>query len=85
MLAALNYGPGNKGKDPVNYPGIAKTPPIKELSLNFKARSGYINNSDEELIVTEEAIKKEEEEDGGDKVKEEEEINEPRLNSGSPA
>ena len=69
MLAALDYGPGNKGRDPVNYLGIVKTPPIKELSLDFKARSGYTNSSDEEFIVTEEK----------------EEVNEPRSDNGSPA
>ena len=77
MLTALNYGPGNKGKDLVNYSGIIKTPFIKELSLNFKARSGYVNSNNEELIITEEATKEEKEE--------KEEIDEPRLNSGSPA
>ena len=66
---------------------MVKTPFTKKLSLNFKARSGYINNNNEELIVAEEAIKEEEEEDGGDKVKkeEEEEVNEPYSNNGSPA
>ena len=55
------------------------------MSLNFKARLGYINSSNEELKVTKEATKEEEEEDGGDKVKkEEEEVNEPRLNNGGP-
>ena len=80
MLTALSYGPGNKGKDSVNYPGIVKTPFIKELSLNFKARLSYINNNDEELIITEEVIKEEKEEN---KVKEEK-VNEPRSNNDSP-
>ena len=88
MLAALDYGLGNRGRDSINYPGIAKTPLIKELFLDFKARSGYINNSNEELIITEEVTKEEEEEN---KVKEEEnkikkeEVNEPRSNNSSPA
>ena len=85
MLTALGHGPGNRGKDLINYPGIVKTPFIKELFLDFKARSGYINSSNEELIVAEEAIKEKEEEDEKDKVKEEEEeIDEPRLDSGGP-
>ena len=64
---------------------MARTPLIRELSLDFKARSGYINSSNEKLIIAEEAIKEEKEGNGGDKVKEEKEVNEPRLNSGSPA